>query len=95
LPVGFPAKGENMSVESEAHTDLAVGEEDAEAVVGGRRTKKASAPTVKPAAAHTVAAISSPADPAGGEVQTPFPVLGDDDCVPIRYAGSSGNESSA
>jgi hypothetical protein len=65
-----------MSIEQEAQKDLAVSDDDAEGVVGGKKTRK----TVKPAT-HKVNVIVSPGF-TGPDQPTQFVEgnMGNDDC---------------
>ena len=63
-----------MSIESEAQKDLALSDEDAEGVAGGKKTKKTAAHTAK---GHTVPYIKVPAFSG-----TPDSTLPESDCDP-------------
>ena len=80
-----------MSIESDANQDLALSEEDAEGVVGGKRAKKAAAKhkTATHAASNTVSYSYSPG--ASGPAQ-PYTSDGDD-CDDPGYAGSADTSS--
>lgn len=67
-----------MSIESEAEKDLALSDEDAEGVAGGKKAKKAKS---KAAPSHAVRYIQVPAYQG-----TPDTTLPDSDCDPDETA---------
>ena len=77
-----------MSIESDAQKDLALTDEDAEGVVGGKRAKHTTKKTSHPAA-NTVSYTYSPGP--SGPAQ-PYTDDGDD-CADPGYAGSSDDSS--
>jgi len=77
-----------MSIESEAREDLTLGEDAAETIVGGKTKKKKSVGAAKPVVVQPVTTPSAPSAPADAGTQTPYPVLEDEDCAPIRYSSS-------
>jgi hypothetical protein len=81
-----------VSIESDANQDLALTDEDAEDVVGGKRAKKAA--THKPHPAATTSSVTYNYSPGASGPATPYTSDGDD-CEDPGYAGSDDTSSSS
>ena len=78
-----------MSIDSDAQKDLALTDEDAEGVVGGKKQAKKHKAETHPAAAHTVSYSYSP-----GATGPATSTTDDEDCDQPGYAGSGASDMS-
>ena len=67
-----------MGIEQEAEKDLALSEDDAENVVGGKKTKKTAAKTAPHAKTYSVGYVNVQATPSGSVDDSGTTAWGDD-----------------
>ena len=79
-----------MSIESDAQKDLALSDDDAEGIAGGKKAKKATKIAAKPAS-HSVVYTYSPGLPAGVAPSVSEDL---DDCDGPGYGGAPDAGSS-